>query len=148
MTKKVRRLFESFQPKNYKINLNPDRDSLTVSGDVTISGQKTGRPSQRLTFHQHGLKVTSATIIKHDKKGDREVPIARISPQNSYDEVRLHTDEMLYPGQYTVQMTYEGKITKPMDGIYPCYFKHDGKEKMLIATQFERPACRPRFFGI
>ncbi|HEU4984753.1 MAG TPA: M1 family metallopeptidase, partial [Nitrososphaera sp.] len=145
MSKKVRRLFEGFQPKNYKINIHPDRKAMQVSGDVTITGQKTGRPSQRLTFHQHGLKITSATVTKHDKKGDREIPVERINLQNKYDEVRLHVQELLYPGQYTVKMAFEGKITKPMDGIYPCFFKHDGKDKMLIATQFESHHARDAF---
>lgn len=145
MSKKVRRLFEGFQPKNYTLTIDPNRDTMRVSGEVTITGQKTGRPSQRLTFHQHGLKITSAKIIKSDKKGDREIPVARINLQNSYDEVRLHTEELLYPGQYAVRMVFEGEITKPMDGIYPCYFKHGGKDKMLIATQFESHHARDAF---
>lgn len=145
MSKKVRRLFEGFQPKNYAINLNPDRDSLRVSGDVTITGQKTGRPSQRLTFHQNGLKITKATITKIDKKGSREIPVARINHQNTYHEVRLHADELLYPGQYSVTMTFEGEITRPMDGIYPCYFMHEGKKKALLATQFESHHARDAF---
>lgn len=145
MSKKVRRLFEGFQPKNYTLTIDPNRDTMRVGGDVTITGQKTGRPSQRLTFHQHGLKITSAKIVKNDKKGDREIPVARINLQNNYDEVRLHAEELLYPGQYTVHMTFEGAITKPMDGIYPCFFKHDGKDKMLIATQFESHHARDAF---
>ena len=145
MSKKVRRLFESFHPTNYAITLDPDRETMHLQGEVTIKGQKTGRPSQRLAFHQHGLKITKASITKHDKKGDHEIPIARINLQNSYDEVRLHTSEMIYPGQYTVQMTFEGEITRPMDGIYPCNFKHDSKQKALIATQFESHHARDAF---
>ncbi len=145
MSKKVRRLFEGFQPKNYQLTINPDRETMRVSGEVTATGQKTGRPSQRLTFHQHGLKISSAKIIKNDKKGEREIPVARINLQNSYDEVRLHTDELLYPGQYTVIMAFEGDITRPMDGIYPCFFKHDDKDKALIATQFESHYARGAF---
>ncbi|HTH72072.1 MAG TPA: M1 family metallopeptidase [Candidatus Pristimantibacillus sp.] len=145
MSKKVRRLFELFQPKHYDLHINPDRDNMTVSGHVSITGQKTGRPSQRLTFHQKGLKISDAQIIKHDKKGDREIPVARVNLHAAYDEVRLHADEMLYPGQYTVKLSFAGTITKPMDGIYPCFFKHDGKEKMLIATQFESHHARDAF---
>ena len=145
MSKKVRRLFDSFQPKTYTINLDPDRASMQISGDVTVTGQKTGRPSQRLAFHQHGLKITAATIIRHDKKGDREIPVTRINLQNTYDEVRLHTSELLYAGSYTVHMTFEGKITRPMDGIYPCDFKLKGKKKALIATQFESHHARNAF---
>src|SRR6478736_6303924 len=128
MSKKVRRLFELFQPKHYDLHINPDRETMTVSGHVSITGQKTGRPSQRLTFHQKGLKISGAQIIKHDKKGDREIPVARVNLHAAYDEVRLHADEMLYPGQYTIKLNFAGTITKPMDGIYPCFFKHDGKE--------------------
>jgi aminopeptidase N len=84
-------------------------------------------------------------VTKHDKKGDRQIPITRINLQNSFDEVRLHANELLYPGHYTVTMAYEGKITKPMDGIYPCFFKHGGKDKMLIATQFESHHARDAF---
>lgn len=145
MSKKVRRLFEGFRPQNYQITIDPNRDTMKVSGNVTITGQKVGRPSQRLTFHQHGLKISKATIVKKDKKGDLEIQVSRINLQNSYDEVRLHTQEMLYPGIYTVYMEFEAEITRPMDGIYPCYFKHGGKQKALIATQFESHHARDAF---
>jgi aminopeptidase N len=145
MSKKVRRLFAGFAPKHYIIELDPNRDSLKLTGSVIIAGQKTGRPGQRLTFHQHGLKITTAHVIKNDKKGDREIAIARINHHDGFDEVRLHAEEMLYPGQYTVRMEFEGVITRPMDGIYPCFFKQDGKEKRLLATQFESHHARDAF---
>ena len=144
-SKKVRRLFAGFAPKHYMVNLDPDRDTMRVAGSVIIAGQKTGRPSQRLTFHQHGLKITAATVTKHDKKGDREIVVTRINHHHSFDEVRLHTDEMLYPGLFTIRMEFEGEITRPMDGIYPCFFKHDGQEKKLMVTQFESHHAREAF---
>ncbi len=145
MGKKVTRLFEQFQPENYQLVLHPDRDAMVFSGTVIIRGRKTGRPSQRLTFHQKGLKITSATIMKHDKTGDKPVKLARINNQDSFDEVRLHATDMIYPGDYTVTMEFEGEITRPMQGIYPCSFKHDGKDKQLIATQFESHHAREAF---
>lgn len=145
MSKEVRRLFEGFQPEHYDLNLNPDRETMHLSGRVIITGKKSGRPSQRLTFHQHKLKITSAKIIKKDKKGEHEIPVTRINAHDRYDEVRLHTDEMLYPGNYVVEMDFEGEITRPMEGVYPCFFKHDGKDKQLIATQFESHHAREAF---
>lgn len=146
MGKKVTRLYEQFQPEHYDLKLNPDRDTLTFGGSVTIRGRKTGRPSQRLTFHQKDLKITAATVIKHDKKaGDTTVEITRINNQNSLDEIRLHAGGMLYPGEYTVTLDFKGVITRPMNGIYPCFFKHDGKDKKLIATQFESHHAREAF---
>jgi aminopeptidase N len=145
MGKKVRRLYEQFQPEHYELELVPDREAMTFSGRVTIRGKKVGRPAKRLTFHQKGLKITSATVVKRDKKGARPVAISRINNQKSFDEVRLHAGEMIYPAEYTVTLKFEGEITRPMNGIYPCYFKHDGKDKMLIATQFESHHAREAF---
>ena len=146
MSKKVKRLFEGFQPTNYKITLDPNRDSMKISGTVSIRGKKVGRPSQRLTFHQNGLTITSATVIKHDKKnGEEACDISRINHQRTLDEVRLHADHLIYPGEYTVTMEFTGDITRPMDGVYPCFFKHDGKDKQLIATQFESHFARQAF---
>src|SRR5665811_1090800 len=127
--KKVTRLQTQFQPENYQLELRLDRDAMAFSGTVVVRGKKTGRPSQRLAFHQKELKNTSAKIVKHDKKGDKELPVKRINNQNGLDEVRLHTDEMVYPGEYSVTMEFKGRITDPMNGIYPCYFKHGGQDK-------------------
>jgi aminopeptidase N len=145
MSKSVRRLYEQFKPEDYLLELKPNREKMTFSGTVTIKGKKTGRPSQRLTFHQKDLKITSAIITKHDKKGDQECVTERINSQKTYDEVRLHSAEMLYPGNYTVTLEFSGKITRPMNGIYPCYFEQDGKQNMLIATQFESHHAREAF---
>lgn len=145
MSKKVTRLYEQFQPKHYDLTLDVDREAMHFSGTVTIKGKKTGRPSQRLTFHQKDLKITHASAIKHDKNGDHPVNIIRINKQESFDEIRLHSDDMIYPGEYTITMEFEADITRPMNGIYPCFFTHDGKDKQLIATQFESHHAREAF---
>lgn len=145
MTKKVTRLFEQFRPDNYDLKLDVDRDKLTFAGTVTIRGKKVGRPSSRITLHQKELKISSAKIVKHDKKGDQTVEVSRINIQKSFDEVRLHTKNELYAGEYTVTLEFKGDVTRPMNGIYPCFFKHDGKDKQLIATQFESHHAREAF---
>ncbi len=145
MGKNVTRLFEQLQPEHYDLALQLDKAALTFRGTVTIRGKKAGRPAQRLTFHQKDLKVTKATVLKHDKKGDHPVTITRLNHHDSFNEVRLHSDQPFYPGEYTVTLEFEGKITRPMNGIYPCFFKHDGQDKVLIATQFESHHAREAF---
>ena len=145
MSKNVRRLFSGFRPEHYTLTVNPDRDTMRISGEVTVTGYKAGRPSERLTFHQHGLKITAASIKKNDKKSSREIAVERINAHDRYDEVRLHATELLYPGKYTIHMQFEGTITRPMDGIYPCSFTHEGKKKTLIANQFESHHARNAF---
>jgi aminopeptidase N len=140
MAKKVTRLYSQFQPTHYAIDLHPDRDSLTFKGTVIIKGKKVGPPSKRIVFHQKDLKITSAKIIKNEK-----FPIERINLLKSADEVRLHSTQTLYGGEYTIELEFSGTISRQMNGMYPCYFKHDGKDKMLIATQFESHHAREAF---
>lgn len=142
---KLKHLFDQFKPTHYDLKINIDKDNLLFNGEVTISGQKTGRPSQRLTFHQRGLKITDAKITKLTKKDPVTVKISRIVHQKTYDEVRIHSDELIYHGKYTVTLTFKGEISAHMLGVYPSRFEHDGQTKTIIATQFESHYAREAF---
>lgn len=145
MTKSVKRWFKELKPQHYALELAPDMKAMTFAGTVTIHLKKTGRPSQRITFHQHGLTIDSATIIKHDKKGDQQLTLARINNQDSLDEVRLHTKEQVYSGDYTITMTFHGTITRVMTGLYPSFFKIKDTEHLMLSTQFESHYAREVF---
>lgn len=145
MAKNVKRLFGQFRPQHYRLFLAPNAQAMDFNGTVEIRGQKVGRPSQRLTFHQKQLRITQATLTKHDKQGDQQVSISRINLHGGFDEVRLHTDQLLYPGDYTVTLTFSGRITRPMNGLYPSYYQENGQEKLLLATQFESHHAREAF---
>ncbi len=145
MAKKVTRLFGQFQPKHYILELSPNRANMTFKGSVIIAGQKTDRPSKRLTMHQSGLNITSAHLTFHDKRGDHELKIKRINTHKNFQELRIHSSELLYPGQYTVSLNFNGKITAQMNGIYPSNFNYKGKDLQLIATQFESHHAREVF---
>lgn len=145
MSKNVRRLYEQFQPSTYNLTLNIDPDAMTFKGTTVIIGKKVGRPSQRLTFHASGLKITEVVVSSQDKKGTQTHDIERVNVQKSFEEVRLHSTHALYAGNYTVTLHFEGIITRQMEGIYPCFFKHDDKDKKLIATQFESHHAREVF---
>ncbi|MCA9344892.1 M1 family metallopeptidase [Candidatus Saccharibacteria bacterium] len=143
--KKVTRLFEQFNPHHYILDITPDIEKLQFSGSVIISGKKTGKPSKRITLHQKELKIASVHIIKHDKSGDSEIKITRQNVHRSFDELRIHTAEMLYPGNYTISVSFSGEITKAMNGIYPCFYQENNIEKRIIATQFESHHAREVF---
>lgn len=140
------RLFAQFAPEHYDIEINISADKRSFTGTTIIKGQRKGRPSRRLTFHQKGLSVKAMSLIHIDKKGQRtEVPVTRVVLQKSFDEVRLHTNELLRGGTFEVTLHFSGPITKNMDGVYPCFFKDNGVEKELIATQFESHHAREAF---
>ena len=143
--KSVARLYTQFQPKQYDVTFDIDEDAKRFSGRVSIQGKKVGRPSQRITLHQNGLKITSAKVVKHDKKGDQDVLVTRINNQNSLHEVRLHFGGMAYPGEYTLTLEFEAPLTIGMTGIYPTTFKDGDTEKQLVMSQFESHHAREAF---
>lgn len=145
MKRSVTQLHTQFRPNHYVLDIEPNKHTKTFRGTVTIDGLKVGPVSQRVVFHQNGIKVTSAAITYHDKNGEKDVPVSRINNHDNYDEVRLHTNDLLRPGKYTVQMSFEGKITKAMNGIYISNFKDGKKAKQLIVTQFESHHAREAF---
>jgi aminopeptidase N len=145
MSKSVRRFYTELKPSHYELQLTPDAKSMTFYGTVDIRLKKTGRPSQRLTFHQNGLKFENARIIKHDKKGSQELTVQRINNHDTLNEVRIHTAEMVYAGDYEVHVNFKGKITRDMTGLYPCFFKSNDEEQVLLATQFESHYARDVF---
>lgn len=145
MTKSVTRLYTQFQPEKYELVIQLDEEAMRFSGHVVITGKKVGRPSQRLTFHANGVKVTSGKVTVRDKKGERELPLERINQKVSARGPSPHRSDGL-PGFYTVEMAFEGAITDGMTGIYPCYWKDAaGNEQKLFATQFESHHAREAF---
>jgi aminopeptidase N len=145
MGKSVARLYTQFQPSHYTVTFDIDEKAMRFSGHVVIKGKKVGRPAQRITLHQNGLKITTAKLTKHDKKGDQDLAVKRINNQDTLNEVRLHTEGMAYPGEYTLELAFEAAITDGMTGIYPCYFKDGDTEKKLIMTQLESHHAREAF---
>lgn len=145
MPKNVKRLYREFKPEHYDLTLTTNKESSTFSGVVIITGKKSGRPSQRFTLHNVGLKVTKVTIVHRDKHGEKELVVDRINTHTKFDELRLHVSQIMYPGSYAITLHFEGKITRPMNGLYPCFFQHDGKKDSLLATQFESHHAREVF---
>ncbi len=145
MKTQVRRLAEQFTPASYNIHLAVDEATMTFTGKVIVRGNKIGKPSKRITLHQKDLKIIRAALLYHDKKGDIVKEVVRFNCQASYDELRIHTTETLYPGAYTIEVEYSGVITQPMNGMYPCTYQEDGEKKQIIATQFESHHAREVF---
>lgn len=145
MSKKVKRLIDNFRPEHYDLIIHPDAKSKTFTGTVTIKGRVIGRPSQRLTFHQVGLKIENASAIKTLKGEKATIEFDRINTQDSFQELRLHSKDKIFPGEYEVTIEFRGKITESMQGIYISNFKKSGKTYPIIATQFESHHARSAF---
>ncbi len=145
MKTSVKQLYDQFKPKHYLLSLEPDQSNKTFKGKVTIEGLKIGPTSQRLVFHQSGLKITKAIVTYLDKKSTNDIKISRINQQDKLQELRLHSSDKLRSGRYTIELSFTGKITRQMNGMYPSFYKQNGKDKELLATQFESHHAREVF---
>ncbi|MCL4357681.1 M1 family metallopeptidase [Patescibacteria group bacterium] len=143
--RQVRRLYKQFAPNKYIIDLVPDKANMIFDGTAIIEGKKTGRPTKRLTLHAKDLKIVGAKILQKNRSIEQELKINRVINHKAYDELRLHTDETLYPGEYKIELSFKGRITRPMNGLYPCYFKDGDKDEIILATQFESHHAREVF---
>ncbi len=130
----ITRLYEQFQPKNYRLSLDLEREKRTFSGSAIIEGFLVHK-APHIILHSKDLHIEKATINSFD---------AKISHKEN-DELSLKTPEELEPGKYTIELHFSGKITDSAHGVYPCYFKHKGKNKELLATQFESHHAREVF---
>jgi aminopeptidase N len=129
----VKRLIEGFIPSNYDLVLNINRKKRTFTSTVAAKGL-TPNDSSEIVLHSKDLNIKSVTLDGQNASfsfGDNDSLI--IKSLNSA------------AGKHVVVITFSGKITDAMHGMYPCYFEHDGVNKELLATQFESHHAREVF---
>lgn len=127
----VPRLYQSFQPSHYQLQLSLDRVGRTFRGTVTIDG--TWSSGDTIALHARDLTVSSA-----------HVGGAEVSHTTSGDTLTLTPSTVAY-GSTQVVVAFSGEITDGMHGVYPCYYELDGAKKELLATQFESHHAREVF---
>lgn len=137
MAKSTRNLLSSFKPESYDIQLNLSPGTKMFNGKVIVNGLKIGPPSHRLTFHQQNLKISSATIVRHNKLLNQSITIDRINHHKSFNEIRLHASEQLYGGKYTVTLNFNGSITDDAKKILLKVLSSN-KNIQVSTNQFER----------
>lgn len=131
--KTVSRLIQQFIPDHYQLSLTIDRKGRVFKGLITVNGESTG-DTGKIIVHAKELTVESATV---DGK------TAEWSLGDNDELSILHPDVLT--GKHVATISFSGKISDAMHGMYPCYYEHDGVKKELIATQFESHHAREVF---
>ena len=126
----VKHFIETFVPEHYDLFLDLNRANKTFSGKVTITGEAI---SSTISLHQKDLKIEAVEVAGQ----------ARAFTVDDANEA-LYI-ELEAAGAVAVTLTYTGKITDNMTGIYPSYYSVDGVKKEVISTQFESHFAREAF---
>lgn len=130
----IKKLYDDFKPSHYILNLKINSKKLTFSGTVDIEGVLE-EESPSIKLHSKDLIISDASINGQT---------ARVT-NGKFDSLELTTSNKLPTGMTKVSISFNGKISDDMTGMYPCYFENDGVKKWLIATQFESHHAREVF---
>ena len=126
----VAHFVETFVPEHYEVFLDLSRKTKTFSGRVVITGQA---KADKISLHQKDLTIETVEVA------------GQARPFTVDDDNEAVYVELEGTGQVTVTLTYSGKITDNMTGIYPSYYSIDGVKKEVLSTQFESHFAREAF---
>ena len=126
----VKHFIETFVPEHYDLFLDLNRADKTFSGKVTITGEA---KTSKVSLHQKDLTVEAVEVAGQARPFTLDK-----------DNEALYI-ELEAAGSVVVTITYTGKITDNMTGIYPSYYTVDGVKKEIISTQFESHFAREAF---
>ena len=126
----VKHFIETFVPEHYDLFLDLNRADKTFSGKVTITGEA---KTSKISLHQKDLTVEAVEVAGQARPFTLDK-----------DNEALYI-ELEAAGPVVVTITYSGKITDNMTGIYPSYYTVDGVKKEIISTQFESHFAREAF---
>jgi len=130
----VKRLIEKFKPDSYDIQLQIDPEEQKFSGRVKINGSNITK-SKSISLHAKDLQIHSTKI------NGIEAEVSSL-PQ---DELQLVCKDDVPAGKCLIEIEYDAQITDTMHGIYNAPYIQDGKNKVIIATQFESHSAREAF---
>jgi aminopeptidase N len=126
-------------PQAYRIDITPDLQKLTLSGqeaiDITVRS-----PVTSITLNQAGLALQSARL--------EDGSTAAITLDQKAQTATLRFPHTVTAGQHTLDITYTGPIPATPNGIYYDDYKTaSGAAKRMLVTQFEVADARRMFPG-
>lgn len=126
----VAHFIDTFVPEHYDLFLDLNRADKTFSGKVTITGEA---KADKISLHQKDLTIEAVEVAGRARP---------FTLDNNNEALYI---ELAAAGPVEVTLTYTGKITDNMTGIYPSYYTVDGVKKEIISTQFESHFAREAF---
>ena len=115
----VAHFIDTFVPEHYDLFLDLNRADKTFSGKVTITGEA---KAEKISLHQKDLTIEAVEVAGQDRPFTLD-----------NDNEALYV-ELAAAGPVQVTLTYTGKITDNMTGIYPSYYTVDGVKKLFLLS--------------
>jgi aminopeptidase N len=130
---KVERFIKYFEPSRYDLSLSFSKDKTRMSGKVVISGLAKKRT---IKFHAKDLKNIEISLKTSSGKFEK----TKYSADG--DALSVELDKT---GKIELRITWSLTLKNNMQGAYISTYEHEGREEVIIATQFESHFARECF---
>lgn len=128
-------------PESYEIDVTPDLNKASFTGDVRIKIQIKQATSQ-IILNAVSLTVTNVTA----RPADGAVTKGTAALEQKTERVILTFPATLQPGSCTISMHYAGSLNDKLRGFYRSSYKDSkGKQAYMAVTQMEATDARRMF---
>ena len=134
---------EHVTPTNYDVKLEPNFDTFTFQGAVTIKAD-VNQTTDSIVLNSAELEIQDVSV---DSKGVKcDVLDVSINPDNETISIKLAKGLEIGTSNLQVQISFIGSLNDRLLGFYKSqYIDINGNEKFLAATQFESTDARRAF---
>ena len=130
------------RPSAYDLTLQPDLESFTFRGEVSID-LAIREATNEIVMNADEIEIQEARLTLSD--GSNVEPCC-IDFDKEEETVTLGFDEELSVGQTKLYLKFTGELNDKLRGFYRSrYTDSDGNEKYLATTQFEATDARRAF---
>ncbi|XP_053613169.1 glutamyl aminopeptidase-like isoform X2 [Plodia interpunctella] len=131
------RLSPFVRPVHYTLALKPDLSTGLFKGNVLID-VVVKQEKNFLYLHTKFLNIKSLRVL-HD---DVEVPIAKFCEVKQNEQLVINFNNCLSPGNYQVDINFDGDLTRNIVGFYLSHLKDNRK---MVASKFQPTYARQAF---
>lgn len=126
----TKRLLEYFIPTKYTLTLDlSNAKKRDFNGKVLIHGEA---QSNTIYLHAKDIDIDKITLNQ-----------SSVSWHHVEDEISIEIPTI--ENEIDIDISFSGKITEAMHGLYPCFYNHEGVDYEIYATQFESHHAREVF---
>ncbi len=134
------RLSKDVIPTRYQIQLEPDLNKLTFTGEETIS-ITLKKAIKEITLHASELSISLAQVTL----GKKNVLVQKIAYDNKAETVTIRFKQNLPKGKIKLTLMFSGALKDNMRGFYFSRYMVNNEERYMATTQFEATDARRAF---
>ncbi len=135
------RLPRSVIPVHYDLHLEPDLDTFTFEGSVSIRVNITETVGEIVL---NAAEIDMRSVMLRDE--DSEIPITEIVYNDEFERATLTLTDPAKPGTYSLDIVYSGLINDRLKGLYRSIYRYkDGTEHVIATSQCQSTDARRVF---